>query len=86
MKKLKIMTDRNVCLNFQPSRVDHGNGKGGPIRISIEKDALSSLIRENQSCILILEDSRRVRGRIREIITGAAENDMTLSLKIGGLR
>jgi hypothetical protein len=82
MTNFRVMTDKNVCLNFPPSLLEGGNGKEGMVRIRIPKDALSSLIRENQRCSLTLENSRRIRGRIREIAPGAGDDNLVLSLKV----
>jgi hypothetical protein len=82
MTNLKVLTDKNVCLNFPPSLLDPLHTQNGIIRISIQKDALSSLIRENQKCSLTLDNRRRLNGRIRGIVSDTAEKNMVLSLKV----
>ena len=82
MTHLKVKTDKNVCLNFPLVRLDGSNGNGGCMRVSVPKDTLSSLLRENQPFTLTLEGRKRFKGRIKGMTAGNTENILLLFLTV----
>jgi hypothetical protein len=82
MTRLKVMTDRNVSLNFMPLEVAAGLNGSKTLGVKVRKDALTGLLRPNQKCFLTLENNDRLAGKITGISPETNTESLTFKIAI----
>lgn len=82
MTHLKVMTDRNVSLNFIPQEVAGCPAGSKTLGIKVRKDTLTGLLKPNQKCFLTLENNDRLAGKITGINPAISAESLTFEITI----